>query len=91
MPWRRAIPEHQSSFIFWGNRVVGQQKTQQGKEKPQPQMLVLSDNYADLDQIGYADHAAGLVEMVAAVQPDKGSFTVGVFGEWGAGKTSLLR
>ncbi|MBN2055774.1 SUMF1/EgtB/PvdO family nonheme iron enzyme, partial [bacterium] len=53
-------------------------------------MLVASDDWVDRDGIGYGEYAAGLVEMIRRVEA-KGSFTIGVFGAWGRGKTSMLR
>lgn len=53
-------------------------------------MVVVPDDFSTQDQIGYMEHGAGLVEMIRAVQA-KGSFTIGVFGQWGQGKTSMLR
>lgn len=53
-------------------------------------MMVVPDDYSDIDHIGYIEHSAGLVEMVRSVQ-SKGAFTIGVFGQWGQGKTSMLR
>lgn len=53
-------------------------------------MVVVPDDFSDEDEIGYIEHGAGLVEMIRSVQ-SKGSFTIGVFGQWGEGKTSMLR
>ena len=53
-------------------------------------MVVVPDRYAEEDLIGYSDYGEGLVQMVRSVQSD-GSFTIGVFGQWGQGKTSMLR
>lgn len=53
-------------------------------------MLILSDDFADEDLIGHADYCDGLVEMIRSVK-SRGSFTIGVYGQWGTGKTSLLR
>jgi formylglycine-generating enzyme required for sulfatase activity len=53
-------------------------------------MVVVPDDYADEDGIGYREHAEGLIEMIRCVE-SSGSFTIGVHGEWGQGKTSLLR
>jgi len=53
-------------------------------------MVVVPDDFSDEDEIGYIEHGAGLVEMIRSVQA-KGSFTIGVFGQWGQGKTSMLR
>lgn len=53
-------------------------------------MVVVPDDFSAVDQIGYIEHSAGLVEMIRCVQA-KGSFTIGIFGQWGQGKTSMLR
>jgi predicted KAP-like P-loop ATPase len=53
-------------------------------------MVVVSDDYADEDGIGYREHGEGLIEMIRCVE-SSGSFTIGVHGQWGQGKTSLLR
>lgn len=53
-------------------------------------MVVVPDRYAEEDLIGYSDYGEGLVQMIRSVQSD-GSFTIGVFGQWGQGKTSMLR
>jgi formylglycine-generating enzyme required for sulfatase activity len=61
------------------------QENTQGKA-----MVVVPDDFSAVDQIGYSEHSAGLVEMIRCVQA-KGSFTIGIFGQWGQGKTSMLR
>jgi len=53
-------------------------------------LVVIPDTYAEVDKIGYAEHVAGLVQMIKSIKA-KGSFTIGIFGEWGQGKTSILR
>lgn len=53
-------------------------------------MLVVDDLYADEDKIGYGDHVTGVIEMIRAIEAES-SFTIGVFGDWGQGKTSFLR
>lgn len=53
-------------------------------------MLILSDDFADQDLIGHADYCDGLVEMIRSVK-SHGSFTIGIYGQWGTGKTSLLK
>ncbi len=57
--------------------------------KQDKRMVVVPDDFSDVDQIGYSEHGSGLVEMIRSVQA-KGSFTIGVFGQWGQGKTSML-
>jgi len=56
-------------------------------------MAVVLDDFSDIDQIGYDEYSEGLVEMIRSVgaKGEKGSFTIGVFGQWGQGKTSMLR
>ena len=53
-------------------------------------MLVLSDDFADKDLIGHADYCDGLVELIRSVD-SRGSFTIGIYGQWGSGKTSMLK
>ncbi len=53
-------------------------------------MLILSDDYADKDLIGHVDYCDGLVEMIRSVD-SRGSFTIGIYGQWGTGKTSILQ
>ena len=62
------------------------------KEK-RKRMAVVLDDFSDIDQIGYDEYSEGLVEMIRSVgaKGEKGSFTIGVFGQWGQGKTSMLR
>ena len=62
------------------------------KEK-RKHMAVVLDEFSDMDQIGYDEYSEGLVEMIRSVgaKGEKGSFTIGVFGQWGQGKTSMLR
>jgi len=45
-------------------------------------------NAQKLDQLGFLNYANVLGRVIRGTQ---GSLTVGVFGEWGTGKTSLLR
>ena len=53
-------------------------------------LVVVPDDYAEVDGIGYEEYGKGLVEMIRAVK-SRGAFTIGVYGEWGQGKTSMLR
>jgi predicted KAP-like P-loop ATPase len=62
-------------------------KQEEAQEKA---MVVVPDDFSAVDQIGYSEHSAGLVEMIRCVQA-KGSFTIGIFGQWDQGKTSMLR
>jgi len=56
-------------------------------------MAVVSDDFSENDEIGYDEYSEGLVEMIHSLEGKggKGSFTIGVFGQWGQGKTSMLR
>ncbi len=62
-------------------------------EEKDKRMAVVLDDFSDRDQIGYDEYSEGLVEMIRSVgaKGEKGSFTIGVFGQWGQGKTSMLR
>ena len=53
-------------------------------------MLVLPDDIAKEDLIGHADYRDGLVKMIQSVE-SRGSFTIGVYGQWGSGKSSMLK
>ena len=53
-------------------------------------MVVVPDDFADQDRIGYQVYIEALAEMIHTVK-SKGSFTIGVYGQWGHGKTSMLR
>ncbi|MCK4765134.1 MAG: SUMF1/EgtB/PvdO family nonheme iron enzyme [Candidatus Aminicenantes bacterium] len=61
-----------------------------GSKNKNRRMVVVGDDFSADDGIGYSKHSAGLVEMIRSVQAG-GSFTIGVFGQWGQGKTSMLR
>ncbi len=56
-----------------------------------PKLLsILSDQPADRDQLNFGPYVRTLVDIIS----DPGSdtpLTVGVFGDWGRGKTSLMR
>lgn len=53
-------------------------------------MLVLSDDFASEDLVGRNEYRDGLVEVIRSVNA-LGSFTIGIYGQWGTGKTSMLR
>ncbi len=53
-------------------------------------MLVVPDSIAEEDRIGHQEHCDGLVQMIRSVK-SSGSFTIGVYGQWGSGKTSMLK
>ena len=58
---------------------------------PDPPLLsILSDQPADEDQLGFDPYALTLAEIVAA-RGTRTPLTIGVFGDWGRGKTSLMR
>jgi formylglycine-generating enzyme required for sulfatase activity len=69
---------------------VTQKKSGKQQKPSEEPMVVVPDRYAEEDLIGYSDYGDGLVQMIRSVQSD-GSFTIGVFGQWGQGKTSMLR
>ena len=53
-------------------------------------MLILPDDFAEEDLIGNKPYCDGLVDVVRSIK-SRGSFTIGIYGNWGLGKTSLLR
>ena len=65
-------------------------KTGKIEKDKNSRMIVVPDDSSDVDSIGYIEYSAGLVEMIRSVKA-KGSFTIGIFGQWGQGKTSMLR
>lgn len=55
-------------------------------------MKFVYDDYADKDEIGHDFTRKALVNLIKQTPKNRrGSFTVGVYGEWGTGKTSMLR
>src|SRR6516162_6819241 len=48
---------------------------------------LIADNPETQDRLGFAPMAEILVNVIKATQPP---FTIGVFGEWGSGKTTLM-
>jgi len=56
----------------------------------EPTMQVVPDDCAEIDEIGYDDHVSALTQMIRSVN-SRGAFTIGVYGDWGQGKTSLLQ
>jgi len=52
-------------------------------------MLILSDDIAKKDLIGHQDYRDGILQVIKSVK-SVGSFTIGIFGNWGTGKTSFL-
>ncbi len=59
-------------------------------KRPEMDLPVVPDTFSEDDKIGYGTHARGLVRMIRSVDAT-GSFTIGIYGEWGQGKTSMLR
>ena len=56
---------------------------------PEPMLSILSDQPADADQLNFAPYAKTLADIVA--DPTTATpLTIGVFGGWGRGKTSLM-
>jgi formylglycine-generating enzyme required for sulfatase activity len=53
-------------------------------------MVVVPDDFKGEDKLGFDAYSSGLVEMIRSVEAN-GSFTIGLYGEWGQGKTSMLR
>ncbi|MBU1054721.1 MAG: SUMF1/EgtB/PvdO family nonheme iron enzyme [Proteobacteria bacterium] len=60
------------------------------KRETHTPMLVVPDSIAEEDRIGHQEHCDGLVQMIRSVE-SSGSFTIGVYGQWGSGKTSMLK
>ncbi len=59
-------------------------------KRPEMDLAVVPDTFSEDDKIGYSTYARGLVRMIRSVDAT-GSFTIGIYGEWGQGKTSMLR
>jgi formylglycine-generating enzyme required for sulfatase activity len=55
-----------------------------------PLLSILSDQPADEDQLNFSPYAKTLADIVADPGTDT-PLTIGVFGGWGQGKTSLMR
>ena len=57
--------------------------------QPPPQLVLLDDDPDDLtdDVFGHADYAAALAKVIAGAP---NGLTIGLFGPWGIGKTSVL-
>ena len=55
-------------------------------------MKFVHDDYADEDLIGHRFARDALINLVLSASDEaRSSFTVGVYGEWGSGKTTMLR
>jgi predicted KAP-like P-loop ATPase len=55
-----------------------------------PLLSILSDQPADEDQLSFAPYAKTLADITADPGTDT-PLTIGVFGGWGQGKTSLMQ
>ncbi len=53
-------------------------------------LATITDEWTDEDYIGYNTYNEALYELIQSIEP-RGSFTIGILGEWGQGKTSLLK
>ncbi len=53
-----------------------------------PSILMLSDKETDIDALGFESYANSLSELIT--QKVATPFTIGIFGTWGTGKTSLM-
>lgn len=60
------------------------------KDRPVNPMITITDEWTDSDFIGFNAYSEALYELIHSIE-SKGAFSIGVFGEWGQGKTSLLR
>lgn len=49
------------------------------------------DTPTDMDWLGYEEFAAPIAERIANSNEDNTPLTIGVYGEWGSGKTSFLK
>ncbi|MCS6911271.1 MAG: KAP family NTPase, partial [Anaerolineales bacterium] len=43
------------------------------------------------DRLGYRDYAETIAEMLTDLEARHNGLTIGIFGDWGAGKSSVLR
>ena len=53
--------------------------------------LAVNDVASVDDHLGFARFAVPLAEYIAGMHPGQTPWTVGVYGEWGSGKTSFLK
>lgn len=42
------------------------------------------------DDLGFADHAYAISEILTSLTADKTGLTIGIFGDWGSGKSTML-
>src|SRR5215212_2165794 len=61
-----------------------------GNLAPEKRVSLLSDAPSERDALGYEDYCDALVSVVEGSTSET-PLTVGVFGDWGIGKTTLLR
>ncbi len=55
-------------------------------------MKILHDDYSEDDKLGHDLVRDATVTLICSVERKaKSSFTIGIYGEWGSGKTSMLR
>ncbi len=64
------------------------------KEKPfkdrNDAMIIIPDDWIEEDLIGYQTFGEAIRQLINSIR-SRGSFSIGIFGEWGQGKTSLLK
>ncbi len=53
--------------------------------------LAVNDAASVEDHLGFARFAVPLADYIAGMRPEQTPWTVGVYGEWGSGKTSFLK
>ncbi|MFG1991110.1 P-loop NTPase fold protein [Actinoplanes sp. NPDC048988] len=58
---------------------------------PLAESLAVNDAASADDHLGFARFAVPLAEYIAGMRPSQTPWTVGVYGEWGSGKTSFLK
>ncbi len=55
-------------------------------------MHIYHDDVPEKDEIGHEYSTKTLVKLISSVSlKAKGSFTIGIYGEWGSGKTTMLK
>lgn len=50
--------------------------------------IILRDEPSDAPRLGFAEYAQSFTEIIANSPPH---FAIGIFGDWGSGKTTLMR
>ena len=43
------------------------------------------------DKLGFGEYAGGMISTIERIHWEDTPFTIGIFGGWGSGKTSLMR